>query len=116
MSTIVVFGGTGYTGGNIVREAASRGHHVISVSRSEPQERIEGVVYTIGAAEDVAPKVIPGADAVVAALAPRGDMAGRLVEGYEQLARLSAEAGGRHPQGGGVYCPRPPPPPTRLRR
>src|SRR4051812_49941390 len=110
MSTIVVFGGTGYTGGNIVGEAGSRGHQVISVSRSEPQERIEGVVYTIGAAEDVAPKVIPGADAVVAALAPRGDMAGRLVEVYEQLARLSAEAGARPPQGGRGRPPRPPPP------
>jgi len=109
MSTIVVFGGTGYTGGNIVREAASRGHHVISVSRSEPQERIEGVVYTIGAAEDVAPKVIPGADAVVAALAPRGDMAGRLVEVYEQLARLSAEAGARYLQVGGFSSLRPAP-------
>jgi uncharacterized protein len=109
MATIVVFGGTGYSGGNIVREAASRGHHVISVSRSEPQERIEGVVYTVGAAEDVAQKVVPGADAVVAALSPRGDMAGRLVEVYEQLARLSAEAGARYLQVGGFSSLRPAP-------
>jgi len=43
MVTIVVIGGTGYTGNNIVREAASRGHRVISVSRSEPKEPVEGV-------------------------------------------------------------------------
>ncbi len=49
MATVVVFGGTGYTGDNIVREAAARGHQV------------------------------------VAALSPRGDMAGRLVEVYAEL-------------------------------
>jgi len=55
MATIVVFGGTGYTGGNIVREAASRGHHVIAVSRTEPAEPIEGVTYETGAVEALAP-------------------------------------------------------------
>ena len=109
MATIVVFGGTGYTGSNIVREAASRGHQVISVSRSEPQERIEGVRYEVGDAEEVAPRVIPGADAVVASLAPRGDMAGRLVEVYRELARLSAEAGARYLQIGGFSSLRPAP-------
>jgi uncharacterized protein YbjT (DUF2867 family) len=34
MTNIVVFGGTGYTGGNIVREAAARGHDITAVSRS----------------------------------------------------------------------------------
>jgi uncharacterized protein len=109
MATIVVFGGTGYTGANIVREAASRGHHVVSVSRSEPKERVEGVQYTIGPADEVAPKAIPGADAVVAALSPRGDMAGRLVEVYEQLARVSAEVGARYLQVGGFSSLRPAP-------
>jgi putative NADH-flavin reductase len=107
MATIVVFGGTGYTGSNIVREAASRGHQVISVSRSEPKERVEGVRYEVGAAEAVAARVIPGADAVVASLAPRGDMAGRLVEVYRELARLSAAAGARYLQVGGFSSLRP---------
>jgi uncharacterized protein len=109
MATIVVFGGTGYTGNNIVREAASRGHEVISVSRSEPNEPVEGVRYETGAAEDVAARVIPGADAVVAALSPRGDMTGRLVEVYEELARLAAEAGARYVQVGGFSSLRPAP-------
>lgn len=109
MATIVVFGGTGYTGGNIVREAASRGHQVIAVSRSEPAEPIEGVTYVTGAAEAVAPRVIPGADAVVASLSPRGDMEGRLVDIYRELARLSAEAGARYIQIGGFSSLRPAP-------
>ena len=109
MATIVVFGGTGYTGNNIVREAASRGHQVISVSRSQPEEPIEGVRYEAGAAEELAPRVIPGADAVVATLSPRGDMAGRLVEVYGRLARLSAESGARYLQIGGFSSLRPAP-------
>lgn len=109
MSTIVVFGGTGYTGGNIVREAASRGHQVIAVSRSEPQEPVPGVRYEVGTVEDVAPRVVPGADVVVAALSPRGDMAGRLVDAYDELARLSATAGARYVQIGGFSSLRPAP-------
>lgn len=107
MARIVVFGGTGYTGGNIVREAAARGHEVVSVSRSEPEAPVEGVGYEVGAVEDTAARVIPGADAVVAALSPRGDMAGRLVEVYRELARLSAEAGARYLQIGGFSSLRP---------
>jgi putative NADH-flavin reductase len=109
MARIVVIGGTGYTGGNVVREAASRGHEVVSVSRSEPAERVEGVQYETGAVEQVAPKVVAGADAVVAALSPRGDMAGRLVEVYGQLATLAAGAGARYLQVGGFSSLRPAP-------
>jgi len=109
MATIVIVGGTGYTGGNIVREAASRGHTVLSISRSEPAERAPGVRYELGSVEDVAPRVVPGADVVVAALSPRGGMAGRLVGVYGQLARLSAEAGARYLQIGGFSSLRPAP-------
>src|SRR3954463_2425654 len=109
MATIIVFGGTGYTGQHIVREAASRGHDVVAVSRSEPKEPVPGVRYETGAADEVAPALVPGADAVVAALAPRGDMAGRLVEVYTELARRSAEAGARSLQGGGFSSLRPAP-------
>ncbi len=107
MSTIVVFGGTGYTGANIAAEAASRGHDVVSVSRSEPTTRVAGVRYEIGDVSDVAPRVIPDAAAVVAALSPRGDMAGRLVEVYRDLAEQSAAAGARFLQVGGFSSLRP---------
>ena len=109
MATIVVVGGTGYTGGNIAREAASRGHEVISVSRSEPADRVAGVRYELGDAETAAARVIPGADAVVATLSPRGDMAGRLVDVYRRLAGLAAEAGARYLQVGGFSSLRPAP-------
>ncbi len=104
---IVVVGGTGYTGGHVVREAAARGHEVVSVSRSQPAEPVEGVRYEVGPVEQVAPRVVPGADAVVATLSPRGDTAGRLVEVYGQLASLAAEAGARYLQVGGFSSLRP---------
>jgi uncharacterized protein len=104
---IVVVGGTGYTGGHVVREAAARGHEVVSVSRSQPAEPVEGVRYEVGPAEQAAARVVPGADAVVATLSPRGDMAGRLVEVYGQLASLAAEAGARYLQVGGFSSLRP---------
>lgn len=109
MATIVVFGGTGYTGGNVAREASARGHQIVSVSRSQPQDPIPGVRYETGDVEQVAEQVIPGADAVVAALSPRGDMAGRLVEVYRGLAHRSAAAGARYLQVGGFSSLRPAP-------
>lgn len=109
MATIVVFGGTGYTGSNVVREAVSRGHQVVSVSRSAPKDPVEGVRYETGPVEEVAGRVVPGSDAVVAALSPRGDMAGRLVEVYRGLARQAADAGARYLQVGGFSSLRPAP-------
>jgi len=77
------------------------------VGRSQPKESVEGVRYEVGSAEEVAGRVIPGTDAVVAALSPRGDMAGRLVEVYAELARVCAEAGARYLQVGGFSSLRP---------
>jgi putative NADH-flavin reductase len=109
MARIVVVGGTGYTGGNIVAEAASRGHDVVSISRSAPREAAPGVRYELGDVEKLAPQVVSGADVVVAALSPRGPMAGRLVDVYAELARLSAETGARYLQVGGFSSLRPAP-------
>lgn len=114
MATIVVAGGTGYTGQNIVREAADRGHTVISISRSQPAEEVPGVRYELGPVEEVAPRVIPDADVVVATLSPRGDMAGRLVDVYGQLAQLAAAAGARYLQVGGFSSLRPAPDAPRV--
>lgn len=109
MTTIVIVGGTGYTGANIAREAASRGHAVVSISRSQPSHPVPGVRYELGDAEELAARVIPGADVVVACLSPRGEMAGRLVDVYRHLARLSADAGARYLQVGGFSSLRPAP-------
>lgn len=107
MPTIVVFGGTGYTGANIAGEAASRGHNVVAVSRSAPTEPIPGVQYETGDVAELAPQLIPGADAVVVALSPRGDTAGRLVSLYRDLAQQSAAARARYIQIGGFSSLRP---------
>jgi putative NADH-flavin reductase len=52
MARIVIFGGTGYAGSHIAREALSRGHRVVSYSRSAPAERIAGVEYRTGSVAD----------------------------------------------------------------
>jgi uncharacterized protein len=109
MARIVVFGGTGYTGGNVTREAVSRGHDVVSVSRSEPADPVDGVRYETGDAEEVAGRVVPGADAVVVGLAARGDMTDRLVEVSSALSRRAAAAGARYLQVGGFSSLRPSP-------
>jgi len=109
MSTIVVFGGTGYTGGNVIREASSRGDAVISVSRSAPEEPVDGVRYEVGQVEELASRVIPGADAVVVALSPRGDMAGRLVNLDAGIAARAAQARARLVVAGGFASLRPSP-------
>ena len=109
MAVVVVFGGTGFTGGHVVQEAASRGHEVIAVSRSAPRDPVPGARYETGAATEVAARVVPGSDAVVAALSPRGDMAGRLVEVYADLARRAADTGARYLQVGGFSSLRPAP-------
>lgn len=87
MARITILGGTGYAGAAIVAEAAKRGHEVTSVSRSEPQARVDGVEYVVGSALDGATldAVLPGRDVVVSAISPRGDMVGRLEEVLDDL-------------------------------
>lgn len=95
MSRITVLGGTGYAGAAIVAEAAKRGHQVTAVSRTAPEQPVEGVEYVTGSALDAAvlDAVLPGRDAVVIALSPRGDMAGKQEGVVEDVAaRLTGTA------------------------
>ncbi|MFZ0385528.1 MAG: NAD(P)H-binding protein [Solirubrobacteraceae bacterium] len=91
MSRIVVIGGTGYAGSAIVAEAAARSHEVTAFSRSLPDDRVQGVNYIQGDATDEATlaSVISGADVVVAALAPRGALAGPFRDLNRTIARLA---------------------------
>jgi len=59
MARIVIFGGTGYAGGNIAREAQARGHQVTSYSRNLPAEPVDGVDYRTGSVAD--PEVVKAA-------------------------------------------------------
>ena len=106
MTTIAIIGGTGYTGGNLAREATARGHHVISFSRSAPAEPVEGVTYEHGTSAE-ATRVVPGADVVVATLSPRGATAGTLRATYAALADAAVENGTRLVVVGGFSSLRP---------
>jgi putative NADH-flavin reductase len=92
MARITVLGGNGYAGAAIVTEAITRGHEVTSLSRSAPSDPVRGVAYVKGSALDAAvlDRALDGADVVISALSPRGDMAGK-VEGVlaDLVARLS---------------------------
>ncbi|WP_298038818.1 NAD(P)-dependent oxidoreductase [uncultured Microbacterium sp.] len=93
MSRIAVIGGTGYAGSHIVNEAVSRGHSVVSVARSVPADRVEGAVYVEGTILDVPTLLtqIGEADVVVAALSPRGVMAGQVRPAISELRAAMPE-------------------------
>jgi putative NADH-flavin reductase len=94
MARIAVIGGTGYAGSNIVAEAVSRGHTVVSVARSVPTERVEGATYIEGTLLDVPGLVteLDGVDVVVSTVPARGDMLGQVRSNVAQLvAALPAD-------------------------
>lgn len=97
MSTIVIFGGTGYAGGSIAREAVSRGHQVISYSRSEPTDRAKGVEYRTGSLTDDTVVKQAAADADDLAVATHGqDVGGSpLVDHVDRLVQAAIEHGAR---------------------
>jgi putative NADH-flavin reductase len=111
MSRIVVIGGTGYAGSAIVAEAAARGHEVTAFSRSLPADPVQGVNYVQGDATDEAAlaSVIAGAEVVVAALAPRGELAGPFREVNRTIARLADAENARLFVVGGYSSLRPAP-------
>ena len=111
MSRITVIGGTGYAGSATVTEAAARGHQVTALSRSLPNAPVATVNYVEGDATDEATlsAVIEGADAVVAALAPRGPLAGTFRDVTRTIARLADAAGARLFVVGGFSSLRPSP-------
>lgn len=97
MTKITILGGTGYVGTAIAKEAAKRHYDVTSLSRSEPKEATEGVRHEYGEATDeaVLAKAVNGADAIVASLAPRGELVGKIDSIYWPLAIQAAEMGAR---------------------
>jgi putative NADH-flavin reductase len=110
VSKIAVIGGTGYTGTNIVREAASRGHDVVSWSRSVPEHPVEGVRYEVGDAAQ-AVSIIADAEVLVLTLSPRGSLAARGAQLglYKAFAAAAAESGTRVIAVGGFSSLRPAP-------
>ncbi len=93
MKTITVIGGTGYVGAAIVAEALSRGLTVRTLSRSLPSA--VGVHATVGSVLDRAAvaEAMLGADVVVGALSPRGELEGHIREAYDGVLAEAASAG-----------------------
>ena len=94
MAIIAVLGGTGYAGRHIVSEAVDRGHTVLSIARSVPAERVVGASYVEGTLLDVPGLVaqLIGADVVVSAIAPRGEMEGLVRPNLEALNSVLPES------------------------
>lgn len=97
MAHIVVFGGTGFAGRNIVHEAGGRGHSVVVVSRSRV---IDGslkdeTTYRQGSIADAAlvDELTRGADVVVVATPASGTPP--LVDAVPHLLAACAEHGAR---------------------
>lgn len=97
MARIVIFGGTGYTGGNIAREAVKRGHQVVSYSRSAPTEPDHGVDYLTGSMADpaVVEAAADGADQLVVALRGSDVDGGPMVEHVPTLVEAASRHGAR---------------------
>ncbi|MCH1881972.1 NAD(P)H-binding protein [Agrococcus sp. ARC_14] len=88
MAKITVLGATGFAGGNIAKEAAERGHELTLVSRSTPLDAPAGARVIQGSVldGDVLAQAIDGADVVIGALSPRGDMEGKVADAYAEIA------------------------------
>ena len=99
MARIVILGGTGYAGSHLAQEAAGRGHEVLALSRTAPEQVPAGATHRAGDVRDETflAEALEGADVVVSALSPRGDMAD--LEAFRALigtvGRLAREKGVR---------------------
>ncbi|TCK63068.1 NAD(P)H-binding protein [Curtobacterium sp. PhB136] len=98
MSTIVVFGGTGYAGSAITREALSRGHRVVAVARDTSKlEAAEGLTPAQGDAFDAGfvAEVTTGADVIVVALHAVQADGSELKDRFQPFVDAAAAAGAR---------------------
>lgn len=88
MSKVVIFGASGYTGGNIARELVSRGHEVVGVARTAANLNDAGVTALAGDLTDIAffKSAIAGADAAVLAVHHRNPPVAELLPALLQAA------------------------------
>lgn len=88
---VAVIGGTGFAGAHIVEAAAVAGLDVTSFSRGESAMQIANVAYETGSIADpvTRARALDGADVVIVAISPRGDMAGQV---RPVIAAMAADA------------------------
>ncbi len=98
MTSIVVFGGTGYAGSAITREALSRGIAVTAVARDTSKlEPAEGLTLAQGDAfdSDFVAEVTKGADVVVVSLHAVQADGSELKDRFQPFVDAAAAAGAR---------------------
>lgn len=102
MTTIAIFGGTGYAGSAIRDEALKRGHRVISVTRNQPADTpaTPGLEFRQGSVHDPAlvDQIAAEADVVVVSIrfVPGGSGEGaKLADALPALTRAAAARGAR---------------------
>lgn len=96
MTTIAIFGGTGYAGSAIRDEALKRGHRVISVTRNLPAEApsAPGLEFRQGSVHDAAlvDRIAAEADVIVVSIRFAADGSGEGVKLADALPALTAAA------------------------
>ncbi|MGO1317912.1 MAG: NAD(P)H-binding protein, partial [Cellulomonadaceae bacterium] len=99
MAHIVVFGGTGFAGRNIVHEAAGRGHsvEVVTTTRVLDGSTKDQVDFEQGSVHDaeLVDRLARGADVLAVAIPARELDGQKLVEAVPALAAAAAEHGAR---------------------
>lgn len=98
MTSIVVFGGTGYAGSAITREALSRGIAVTAVARDTSKlEPAEGLTLAQGDAfdTDFVAEATKGADVIVVALHAVQADGSELKDAFQPFVDAAAAAGAR---------------------
>jgi putative NADH-flavin reductase len=99
MAKLVLFGATGYTGGNLLNEALRRGHEVVAVARHTdtlPGDR-DGVTVEQGSLHDEAflRKVSAGADVLISAIPARELDGKKLLDAVPALLDVAVANGAR---------------------
>jgi hypothetical protein len=98
MSTIAVFGATGYAGSAITAEARSRGHHVVAVARTTSAlEPADDLTVVTGSAFDpaVVREATEDADVIVVALHAVGSDGEQLIDTTSTFLDAAAASGAR---------------------
>ena len=104
MSKITIFGGTGYVGSNVAKQAVARGHQVTAVSRNQPAQPIPGVDYITGSItdRDLVDELVSSSDVVFSCITPRGDLSEVFVSEMLALAETCRRHGARFGSAGGA--------------
>jgi putative NADH-flavin reductase len=97
MSTITIFGATGYAGKHIVTEALSRGHQIIAVNRTGSFPATQGVQARAGSVQDaiLVTELAGQSEVIVLSVQPHGDNGETLVAALPAILTAAADNNAR---------------------